>query len=90
MSTIDRSPRPDDLRHPDPARVAERARLGLLGRLPQVLCLLDDVEHASPSAELRAGPGEHLAPDDGDTSMRSPGQRPSLDGRARRRGARRW
>src|SRR5215213_2700215 len=31
-----------DLRHePDPARSAERARLGLLGRLASVLCLLE-------------------------------------------------
>jgi len=40
-----------DLRHePDPAREPERARLGLLGRIAAVLCLIEIYGHA-PNAE---------------------------------------
>ena len=51
-----------DIRHdPDPARDAERARLGLLGRLAAVLCLLEIYGHAPSGAEIRACLGKHLA-----------------------------
>jgi hypothetical protein len=51
-----------DLRHdPDPARTAERARLGLLGRLAEVLCLLEIFGHAPSAAEIRACLGKHFA-----------------------------
>jgi hypothetical protein len=51
-----------DLRHePDPAREAERARLGLLGRLAAVLCLLEIYGHAPDAEEFRACLGKHIA-----------------------------
>jgi hypothetical protein len=51
-----------DLRHdPDPARDAERARLGLLGRLAAVLCLIEVYGHAPSGAEIRACLGKHFA-----------------------------
>jgi hypothetical protein len=51
-----------DLRHdPDPARAAERARLGLLGRLAEVLCLIEIFGHAPSGAEIRACLGKHFA-----------------------------
>jgi hypothetical protein len=51
-----------DLRHdPDPTRAAERARLGLLGRLAEVLCLLEIFGHAPSAAEIRACLGKHFA-----------------------------
>jgi hypothetical protein len=51
-----------DLRHdPDPARQAERARLGLLGRIAAVLCLIEIYGHAPSSAELRACLAKHFA-----------------------------
>jgi hypothetical protein len=51
-----------DLRHePDPARTAERARLGLLGRLASVLCLLEIYGHAPDGEEFRACLGKHIA-----------------------------
>jgi hypothetical protein len=51
-----------DLRHePDPARGAERARLGLLGRLAAVLCLLEIYGHAPSADEVRACVSKHLA-----------------------------
>src|SRR6185312_3485251 len=51
-----------DLRHdPDPARDAERARLGLLGRIAAVLCLIEVYGHAPSGAEIRACIGKHFA-----------------------------
>ncbi len=51
-----------DLRHePDPARKAERARLGLLGRIAAVLCLIEIYGHAPDAAEFRACLAKHLA-----------------------------
>ena len=51
-----------DLRHePDPAREAERARLGLLGRLAAILCLIEIYGHAPNAEELRACLTKHLA-----------------------------
>ena len=51
-----------DLRHePDPAREAERARLGLLGRIAAVLCLIEIYGHAPDAAEFRACLAKHLA-----------------------------
>jgi hypothetical protein len=44
-----------DLRHePDPARKAERARLGLLGRIAATLCLIEVYGHAPSAEEFRA------------------------------------
>src|SRR5690349_21269358 len=51
-----------DLRHePDPAREAERARLGLLGRIAAVLCLIEIYGHAPDAEEFRACVGKHIA-----------------------------
>ena len=51
-----------DIRHdPDPARDAERARLGLLGRIAAVLCLIEIYGHAPSGAEIRACLGKHFA-----------------------------
>ena len=51
-----------DLRHdPDPTRDAERSRLGLLGRIAAVLCLLEIYGHAPSGAEIRACVGKHFA-----------------------------
>jgi hypothetical protein len=51
-----------DLRHdPDPAREAERARLGLLGRIAAVLCLIEIYGHAPDAEEVRACLSKHLA-----------------------------
>jgi hypothetical protein len=51
-----------DLRHePDPAREAERARLGLLGRLAAVLCLIEIYGHAPNAEEFRACLAKHIA-----------------------------
>jgi hypothetical protein len=51
-----------DLRHdPDPARAAERAGLGLLGRIAEVLCLIEVYGHAPDGGELRACLGKHFA-----------------------------
>ena len=59
---ISRDAQHADLRHdPDPARDAERARLGLLGRLAAVLCLIEIYGHAPSGAEIRACLGKHLA-----------------------------
>ena len=50
-----------DLWHvPDPARGAERARLGLLGRLASVLCLIEIYAHAPSGEEVRACLIKHL------------------------------
>lgn len=59
---ISRDAQHTDLRHdPDPAREAERARLGLLGRIAAVLCLIEVYAHAPSGAELRACLGKHFA-----------------------------
>lgn len=51
----------DDLRHePDLARQAERARLGLLGRMASVLYLLEVFGHAPNAAEFRACLGKFI------------------------------
>ena len=51
-----------DLRHdPDSARGAERARLGLLGRIAEVLCLIEIFAHAPDGAEVRSCIGKHFA-----------------------------
>jgi len=65
-----------DLRYePDPARQAERDRLGLLGRLAAVPCLIEVYSHAFNAEEFRACLAKHLT---------------SWQGRARKtRGARR-
>jgi hypothetical protein len=52
---ISRGAQHADLSHePDPARGAERARLGLLGRMAEQLCLIEVFGHAPRGAELRA------------------------------------
>ncbi|MFO0602102.1 MAG: hypothetical protein U0324_02955 [Polyangiales bacterium] len=51
-----------DLRHdPDPARKAERARLGLLGRIASVLCLIDVYGHSPDREEFLACLSRHCA-----------------------------
>ena len=51
-----------DLRHdPAPARGVERARLGLLGRIAEILCLIEIYAHAPSGAEIRACLGKHFA-----------------------------
>jgi hypothetical protein len=51
-----------DLRHePHPARKAERKRLGLLGRIAAVPCLIEIYGHAPSAEELRACLSKHLA-----------------------------
>jgi hypothetical protein len=51
-----------DLRHePDPARKAERDRLGLLGRIASVLCLIEIYGHAPTAEEFRACLAKQLA-----------------------------
>jgi hypothetical protein len=59
---ISRDAQHADLRHdPDPAREIERARLGLLGRIAAVLCLIEVYAHAPSGVELRACVGKHFA-----------------------------
>ena len=59
---ISRDAQHADLRHdPDPTRHAERAQLGLLGRLASVLCLLNIYAHSPSSEELRASLSLHFA-----------------------------
>jgi hypothetical protein len=51
-----------DIRHePHPARGAERARLGLLGRIAAVLCLIEIFGHAPEPEEFRPCVGKHIA-----------------------------
>jgi hypothetical protein len=66
-----------DLRHdPDPARVPERARLGLLGRVAAILCLIEVYAHAPSGAEIRACVGKHFAHwDDCERKARSQNKR---------------
>jgi hypothetical protein len=59
---IPRSAQRADIRHdPDPARASERARLGLLGRIAEVLCLMEVYGHAPGGGELRACLSKHFA-----------------------------
>lgn len=51
-----------DLFHdPDPSKTVERARLGLLGRLAETLCLLEIFAHPLTGPELRACMAKHFA-----------------------------
>ncbi len=51
-----------DLRHePDPARQAERDRIGLLGRLANIPCLIEIYSEAPDAEEFRACLSKHLA-----------------------------
>ena len=51
-----------DLRHePDPARQAERDRLGLLGRIAAFACLIEVYSQAPSAEEFRACLAKHLA-----------------------------
>ena len=51
-----------DLRHePDPVHKAQRARLGLLGRLAAVVCLIEIYGHAPNAEEFRACLAKHIA-----------------------------
>jgi hypothetical protein len=51
-----------DLRHePDPARKDERDRLGLLGRIASVPCLIEIYGHAPSAEEFRACLAKHIA-----------------------------
>jgi hypothetical protein len=51
-----------DLRHePDPARQAERERIGLLGRLANTPCIIEVYSHAPDAEEFRACLANHLA-----------------------------
>ncbi len=59
---ISRDAQHADIRHdPDPARDRERARLGLLGRIAAVLCLIEIFGHAPDGAELQACLSKHFA-----------------------------
>lgn len=59
---ISRDAQHADIRHdPDCTRDAERARLGLLGRVAAVLCLIEIFGHAPDGAELRACLSKHFA-----------------------------
>jgi hypothetical protein len=51
-----------DLCHePDPARDAERHRLGLLGRIAASICLIEIYSHVPDAEEFRACLGKHIA-----------------------------
>ena len=59
---ISRSAQRADIRHdPDPACAAERARLGLLGRIAEVLCLIEVFGHAPDGGEWRGCLTKHFA-----------------------------
>src|SRR5262249_17478420 len=59
---ISRSTQRADIRHdPDPARAAERARLGLLGRIAEVLCLIEVYGHAPDGGGGRGCLIKHFA-----------------------------
>lgn len=50
-----------DIRHdPDPARTAERARLGLLGKIAEVLCFIEVYAHPPDGREIRACLTKHF------------------------------
>ncbi len=51
----------DILHDPDPTKGAERARLGLLGRMAEVLCLLEIFAHPLSAPDLRACLAKHFA-----------------------------
>jgi hypothetical protein len=51
----------DLLHEPDPAKVSERKRLGLLGRLVSLPCLLEPYSDAPSAEEFRACLTKHLA-----------------------------
>lgn len=51
----------DLLHEPDPAKAAERKRLGLLGRLVSLPCLLEPYSDAPSAEEFRACLAKHLA-----------------------------
>ncbi|HEX3481702.1 MAG TPA: hypothetical protein VHT91_42110 [Kofleriaceae bacterium] len=51
----------DLLHEPDPAKAAERKRLGLLGRLVSIPCLLEPYSDAPSAEEFRACLTKHLA-----------------------------
>lgn len=58
---IARAAQQADLRHePDPDRRAERERLGLLGRVAAVLCLIEVFAHPPDAGEIRACLIKHL------------------------------
>ena len=51
-----------DIRHdPDPGRGAERAQLGLLGRIAEILCLIEVYGHAPDGGEWRGCLIKHFA-----------------------------
>jgi hypothetical protein len=59
---ISRSTQRADIRHdPDPERAAERARLGLLGRIAEVLCLIEVYGHVPDGREWRGCLIKHFA-----------------------------
>jgi hypothetical protein len=59
---ITRSARRADIRHaPDPARAAERATLGLLGRIVEILCLVEIYGHAPDGGEWRGCLVKHFS-----------------------------
>jgi hypothetical protein len=59
---IARSAQRADIRHdPDPARGAERARLGLLGRIAEILCLIEIYGHTPDGGEWRDCLSKHFA-----------------------------
>lgn len=58
------SPEPQhaDLRHePDPARTAERDRLGLLGRIASVVCLIEIFSRTPDAEAFRGCLAKHIA-----------------------------
>jgi hypothetical protein len=58
---IPRSTQRADIRHdPDPRRAAERARLGLLGRIAEILCLIEVYGHAPDGGEWRGCLTKHF------------------------------
>jgi hypothetical protein len=59
---ISRSTQRADIRHdPDAARAAERARLGLLGRIAEIFCLIEVFGHALDGGEWRGCLIKHFA-----------------------------